>query len=196
VSEPWRSILAQVLGARERFDATLSRWPEGPTHERLADIQPRLWARVDSIVLAVRQAASLGGAGESWPRSTGPRAAELADSLRKVQAEHNSIPTDSVARRADLERAEEALASQLRACRERDAIGERLVERIRAAVVLLDQAITEMIAMAVSSALGSSALGSDLPAGFDDNLDEVADEIRLLAAALDQSGIPEGPQTP
>src|SRR5262249_35089065 len=42
VPEPWRQYVQQALGARQRFDQTLSQWSPGPLHDRLMLLQPRI----------------------------------------------------------------------------------------------------------------------------------------------------------
>ncbi len=195
VNEPWRSILAQTVAARDRFDAALASWPDGPTRERLAEIQPRLWARVDAIAAAVRQVTGLAGPGTGWPRQVGPRADELAASLREVQGELARQSPGASARRSELERMEESIAARLRGRRQSDATAARLLDRIQSAAGALDQATADLIAMAVSSGLSTDMEMGGIQAGIDDDFDAVSDEIRSLAAALGTAEAPDGGET-
>ena len=195
VNEPWRSVLAQTVGARDRFDAALASWPDGPTRERLVEIQPRLWARVDAIATAARQAAGLAGLGSAWPRHAGPGADELVASLRDVQGELARQSPGTSARRSELERMEESIAARLRERRQSDATAARLLERIQGAAGALDQATSDLIAMAVSSGLSTDMEAGGIQAGIDDDFDAVTDEIRSLAAALGTAEAPDGGET-
>ena len=195
VNEPWRSVLAQTVGARERFDSALASWPDGPTRERLVEIQPRLWARVDAIATAARQAAGLAGPGPGWPRQVGRGAEELVASLREVQSELARQAPGASPRRSELERMEESIAARLRARRQSDASAARLLERIRSAASALDQATADLIAMSVTSGLSTDMQACGVQAGIDDDFDGVSDEIRFLADALGTAEAPDGGET-
>ncbi len=181
--EPWRGFLTRLIDAGERFDSALGSWPDGPTRDRLSEISPRLHAQMDGIVPAIERAATLTSRSPGLPAAPGPTAAQLSASIRRLQADRARLAPNDAAALAALDRAEASAAASLRAAREAEAVSQRLVDAVRSAVELVEQAAGEVVALAVESSLGET-LSSQL-AG---NLDEVCDEIASLSTALESAG--------
>ena len=61
VSEPWRQYVRQALAARQRFDQAISGWPDGPLHDRLVLLQPRLDRATEEVWSVAQRGAALDG---------------------------------------------------------------------------------------------------------------------------------------
>ncbi len=183
--EPWRGFLTRLIDAGERFDSALEAWPDGPTRDRLSEISPRLHAQMDGIVPAIDRAVTLTSRSSGLPAATGPTAAQLSASLKRIQADRARLDASDATGLAALDRAEASAAASLRAAREAEAVSQRLVDAVRSAVELVERSAGEVVTLAVESSLGET-LSSPL-AG---NLDEVCDEIASLSTALESARPP------
>ncbi len=188
--EPWRGFLTRLTVAGERFDSALQAWPDGPTRDRLCEISPRFHAQMGGIIPAIKRAATLTSTTSGLPSASGPSAAQLSASIRRIQADRARLGSD-VAAVAELDRAEASAAASLRAARQAEALSQRLVDAIRSAVELVEQSAAEVVELAVESSLGDTV--SSQLAG---NLDQVCDEIASLSTALESGGPTTGPPTP
>lgn len=206
VPEPWRPLLRQAMAVQSRFDQAVAAWPDGPLHDHLAELQPRVWAQVDALGAAARQeAAAAGWTGAGVNR--GPAEAEqLSEELRRVQAERSRLPEAAAGRRRDLERREEVLAAELQARHRATRTAEEARDRLRAAVARLDLTVTGLLQTG-SPDSGSGVMGGPEPgtgpAGVTAALDGLSDEIASLQAALTETGgapgargAPPDPATP
>ncbi len=177
VPEPWRQLLKQALNAQSRFDQAIQDWPSGPIQERLADLQPRVWANVEDIGTIARRGAALSAWVSGIPASGRPTAAELGQQLRQTEAERQRLAGRSASRDASLARTEEAIAAQIRAVHNSSEAESVVLDRLRVVVARLDETVTSLL---VLGAGGGEAQADSATA----SLDEINDEITALLGGL------------
>lgn len=183
VPEPWRGLLRQALSAQSRFDRAVEALAPGPTRDRLAELQPRLWEEVRALGEMARQGAAAGGWG--GPATSPDReSGALSDELRRVQSERARMAGAGGDRDVELARREEALAAQVRAHRRAGAAAEAIQDRLRFALARLEQTVTDVATM--------EPTGGAMPA-----LNELTDGITSLHDALaETAGTPPEPAGP
>ena len=176
VGEPWRYFVRDALQARARFDETVRRARPGPLREHLADLGRRLG---DGVTECWR-IASQGNALESGLRQLDVHAvrAELA------QLEYDKQYVQGEAR-ASLERAEQALRSQLASAERIQRVAEDARNRLRVLNAQLDEAVARAVELSVQA--GDT---SDLrPLSAD--VDSLVTEMESLRQALDETRAPQ-----
>jgi hypothetical protein len=177
VPEPWRQLLHQADSAQSRFDNAVNDWPPGPIRERLSDLQPRLWSDVEDIGTIARRGAALSAWVSGVPATGRPSAEQLADQLRRTEAERQTLAGRSASRDASLARTEEAIAAQIRAVRNASEAQSLVLDRLRIVVARLDETVTSLLVLGAGG--GEAQAGS-----VTDSLDEINDEITALLHGL------------
>ena len=184
VPEPWRPLLQQVANSQQRFDQVVADWPPGPMKDRLRYLQPQVWSDVGALAAMARRGAVMSG----WtavPPVGRPSVESLSEELRRVAAERGARGSQA---NSDLDRREEALASQLRALRHSEQSAAELLDRMRSAAAQLEQTVTDLLA------LGGEAVGVNTVSG---SLEQLSEEVSALRSALaETSGTPPEPMTP
>jgi hypothetical protein len=171
VPEPWRQYVRQALGARQRFDQTLSQWPAGPLHDRLMLLQPRIGQATEEVWAVAQRGATLTGTVRGVPTgATQPSIVQLSAELKRVQAERQQ--TSAPDRQAALGRSEEAIAAQLRAARRSEEAQAEVLDQLRLLTARLDEAVTQV-----------AQLGLD-PLGGDGMLDQVTGSVDALGEEI------------
>jgi hypothetical protein len=184
VPEPWRQLLHQADSAQSRFDSAIKDWPPGPIQERLADLQPRLWADVTDIGTIARRGAALSAWNSGVPATGRPTARQLAEQLRQTEAERQRLAGRSASRDASLARTEEAIAAQIRAVNSASEAESMVLDRLRIVVARLDETVTSLL---VLGAGGGEAQADEVRASLDQINDEVTALLRGLAEATSTS---------
>lgn len=183
--EPWRPLLQQVADAQQRFDRVVADWPPGPMQDRLRALQPQVWSDVGALGAMARRGAAMTGWTGATTAAGRPSAEALSEELRQIGEQRKARGAQAG---ADLDRREEAVASQLRALRSSQQAADELFDRMRTAAARLEQTVTDLLA------LGGEAAGPDTVSA---SLGELSDEVSALRAALaETSGTPPEPMTP
>ncbi|MBV9659929.1 MAG: hypothetical protein JO337_02100 [Acidimicrobiales bacterium] len=191
VPEPWRQLLQQAGAAQLRFDQTVDDWPEGPIQERLIALRPRFYAEMDLVGAMARRGAALTGWTGAAGMSNRPSANALAGELLRAEAERARLGGRSPGREAQLARAEEAVAAQLRALRSSEDAAAVVHDRLRVAVARLDETITTVLV------LGAEVGSLGHVEGVVDALQDLNDEMTALHTGLSQAaGTPPDSFTP
>jgi hypothetical protein len=178
VPEPWRQYVRQALGARQRFDQTLSQWPPGPLHDRLTLLQPRIGQATEEAWAVAQRGAALTGIVRGVPTGGAQLSIlQLSAELRRVQAERQQ--TEASDRQAALARSEEAIAAQLRAARRSEAAQAEVLDQLRVLTARLDEAVTQVAELGLDQRVGEGAL--DQVAG---SVDALGEEISALHQGL------------
>lgn len=190
VPEPWRQLLQQAMSAQTRFDQAVAGWPPGPTRDRLAELQPRLYQEVEQLGAMARQgAAASAGPGGAGARSR-PSQDALSQELRQLQAQRARLGDIPAERVTELARREEAVAAQLRALYAARRAVDEIHDTLRLAVARLDQTVTELVTAEPSG----PPVGL---AGMASALDQLSDGVSSLRAALNETaGTPPDSGTP
>jgi hypothetical protein len=172
LSEPWRRYVTDALQARARFAEAVASAREGPTQDRLREIQTRVdtglqevWRiarrghdlvdarrRVDPVAIRREIAATEANAGQPW--ASGPTMQRTLESLQ--------------AQLATVERLERVIG---------DADS-----RLRLLNARLDEAAARTIELSVH-AHDVTELG-----GLGDDVDEMVDEMEALRQAIEETG--------
>ena len=190
VPEPWRQLLQQASDAQSRFDQAVAAWPPGPTRDRLATLQPRIYEEVARLGVTARQGAAAGGWNGAIYGAGRPSPESLGEELKRVQADRARLVDKAPGRDAELARREEAVAAQLRAARRAVQVSDELQDRLRRAVARLDETVSELMVVEASPATVE-------PVGVTSALDELRDGVTSLREALTEaSGAPPEPRTP
>jgi hypothetical protein len=186
VPEPWRQYVRQALGARQRFDQTLTTWTAGPLRDRLSELQPQLWRATEEVWAIAQRGAVLGGS-NPVPAASGaarPSIVQLSKDLRRTQAERQRAGASD--RQAALARSEEAIAAQLRAAHRTEAAKDEVLDRLRLLTAQLDEAVTQLLQLGLEQVSGGMAEGSaDRVAG---SVDALVEEIAALHEGLREAG--------
>jgi len=188
VPEPWRQYVRQALGARERFDQTITQWSAGPLRDRLAVLQPQLRRGAAEVFAVAKQGAILDGTA-TGARAGGagrPSIPQLSEELRKVQAEQRRAGPDAADRQASLARSEEAIATQLRAANRTQEAAAEVLDRLRVLTARLDEAVTQLLSLGLEQVSGSGeGRSADAVVG---SVDALVEEISALHQGLREAG--------
>jgi hypothetical protein len=182
VPEPWRQYVREAVGARQRFDQTVSQWPDGPLHDRLVLLQPRLRRATEEVWAVAQRGAALDGTVRGVPTgSARPSVAQLSAELQSIQAERQR--TSASERQAALARTEEAIAAQLRAAHRAEAVKAETLDRLRVLTAHLDEAVTQLLELGVNEAASEASV--EQVAG---SVDALVEEIAALDQGLREVG--------
>ena len=175
--EPWRHLVRDAVRARDRFAVAVDRVRPGPLHDRLAQVGLRVDQALTECWRIARQGDALEGALRQLD-SDGIRA-ELAE----IQADKAGAEGQA---RASLDRAEQAVRSQLASVQRIQRVAEDARSRLRVLNAQLDEAVAQAVEMSVSG-VDSSQLQ---PLSAD--VDSMVAELESLRQALEEtSGPPE-----
>ena len=189
VPEPWRSLVQEAVGSRERFDHIVSDWPPGPMKERLSSACGAVSNATEEVWRIARLGASLGPSG---PAATGDA---LSARLRALQESRGADritprggrPGPGSAPAAGTDAEEESLAAQLQAVRRRDAASQEVLDRVRMLVAQLTVAVADLAGLALGHPDPGDLRG---PAGAGSGpLDAIAAllvELERLRKAVDE----------
>jgi hypothetical protein len=122
-----------------------------------------------------------------------PSADQLAEQLRRTEAERQKLAGRSASRDASLARTEEALAAQIRAAHNASEAESVVLDRLRVVVARLEETVTSLL---VLGAGGGEAQADSVTASLDEINDEVTALLRGLAEATDTSNQAIGPVSP
>jgi hypothetical protein len=182
VPEPWRQYVRDALGARQRFDQTVSQWPPGPLRDRLVSLQPRLAQATEEVWAVAQRGAALDGSVRGVPTGTPrPTVAQLSAELEEVQSERQRTADEET--HASLARTEDAIAAQLRAARRSEVARAEVLDRLRLLTARLDEAVTELLQLGTDVSGGEAAV--DRVAG---SVDALVEEISALHQGLREVG--------
>lgn len=178
LSQPWRGFVEGAQQSRNRCAEAAERVRPGPLQQRLRDVTSRL----DQAVGECWRVAQQGHALEGALRQLAPDSvrAELAE----VQAEQAGAEGAS---RASLDRAEEAVRSQLATAERLERVARDTRSRLRALDAQLDEAVAQAVELSVSS--GDSTQLSPLAA----DVESVVGELESLRQALAETNAPTEP---
>lgn len=174
VAEPWRHFVHDALRARDRFARAVERARPGPLRDRLADVGRQLDQAVTECWRIARQGDALDGA--LGQLDAGAIRAELEE-LRRERAGASDRS------RASLDRAEEAVRSQMASVERLERVAGDARSRLRVLNAQLDEAVAQAVELSVSA--DSSQL---TPLSAD--VDTVVSELESLRQALEETSGP------
>lgn len=174
--EPWRDLVREAVNAGRRFEVATAGLPEGPIRERVTAMEPVVAGQVKTVWDSARRGALLTGGYP--PGARREPAGNLSARIESLQAERASLGEGSDRRRVELDRAEEALASQLREAKRAEATAAWLQDGLRSSIARLEAAVTSLAELASQPAGGEEvdALGT--------SIESVGDELSALQASL------------
>lgn len=179
--EPWRGLVRDAVNAGRRFEVATAALPAGPLRDHVTALEPAVAKEVRSVWDSARRGAALTG---GFPPGARPEpAASLSERLLSIQEERAALEagaggTRPTGRLAELDRAEQAVASQLRQSKHSESVARWLEDGLRSAITRLEAAVTSL------AELGLRPLD---PTGGDQlgvSLDSVAEELSALQAGL------------
>jgi hypothetical protein len=167
VAEPWRSLVRDALGARQRFDQILAQWPSGPLHDRLVGASPAIHGATNEVWRVAKLGSSMAA-----PDMYAPE--ELSRRMRALQRRPSSVDPAS----AGFDE-EAALAQQLQAIRRRQETTTQVEVQVRRLVTQLNVAVTDLAGLALGADAGRSAF---------ETIDQLASELQSLHQAIGEIG--------
>ena len=186
--EPWRGLVQQAVDAGKRFDLAVEAWPAGPLRDRLVSLEPAVDAQVRGVWVTARQGATISGGFP--PGMKHPAVEDLSAELEAVQLERSDLPASDRARREELDRAEQALASQVQAARRAKSTSDAVEGRLRVLVARLDDAVTSVVALTAAPG------GAGDVEGAVGTVEGLAQEIAALQASFGEAAQLPGPAGP
>jgi hypothetical protein len=175
-----------AVNAGRRFEVATATLPAGPLRDHVATLEPAVAQQVRAVWDSARRGAALTG---GLPPGSRPESvSSLSDRLRSLQEERSALGGSPGERPAELDRAEAAVASQLREAKRAEAVAAWLQDGLRAAITRLDSAVTSLAELGAqpSDAAGGVELGL--------SLDSVGEELSALQAGLREVGAPLPPE--
>lgn len=176
--EPWRSLVGSAVDAGRRFHGAVEAWPPGPLRDRLDSMARTVDTQMRSFWDTARQGAAVTG---GYP--TGTRATPLQDlSLRlaAIHDERSSLPEGRAGRAEELDRAEEAVAAQLRAAKRSASAAAASEDALHAILAKLEDAVSAV------AELGPASRGIADVDGIGTSIESLAGELSALSAGLKQ----------
>ncbi|HVA74681.1 MAG TPA: hypothetical protein VNF71_08965 [Acidimicrobiales bacterium] len=176
--EPWRGLVRDAVNAGRRFEVATASLPAGPIRDRVAAMEPAVAKQVRAVWDSARRGAVLSG---GYPPGTRREpASSLSERMQALQDERVSLGSGTAGRRAELDRAEDALASQLREVKRADAAAAWLQDGLRSSIARLEAAVTSLAELASQPAGGGDVdtLGT--------SIESVTDELSALQAGLSE----------
>lgn len=179
--EPWRGLVRDAVNAGRRFEVTTASLQAGPLRDRVTAMEPAVAKQVTDVWDAARRGAALTG---GYPPGTQREpASSLSRRLQALQEERASLGAVSGARVAEIDRAEGALAAQLREAKRSEATSAWLQDGLRSSIAGLDGAVTSLAELA-SRPAGEPDDGDFETLGK--SIDSVRDELAALQAGLSE----------
>lgn len=172
LGEPWRHLVLDAQKARSRFDKVVDQARPGPLRERLAELGRRLDQAVDECWRIARQGNALqAGLGQLDAPSVTAELDQVRNDRRAAQG----------AAGAGLERAEQALRSQLSSYERIAAVSENARTRLR----VLNAQLDEAVARALELALGANDVNDLSPLSAD--VESLVGELEALRQAVEET---------
>lgn len=167
LGEPWRTLLADVQAARNRFADALDGVRPGPLRDRLEDLGARL-------EVAIAEAGRIARAGDLLSRGRGRID---VDAVRRDLADTERLPRDD--RTQQIVR---SLRSQLEAAERLDRTIADTHGRLRLLDARIDETVTRTVELSVTQVEGGD-LG-----GLDREVDAIVGEMESLRQAVEETG--------
>lgn len=173
LSEPWRSLLGEVIDAGRRFDRALASVQAGPLKERLGTIGERLKT-------GVAEAGRIAHAGQQL-------------SAGRAQIDTNRIEAElAVASSGDRtprsEQTISAIKAQLASAERLDATIAETFDKLRLLDARIDETVTRTIELSVSQ-----SDGDDL-AGLGPEVEAIVNDLEALRQAVEETNNPVVPR--
>ena len=175
VGEPWRRFVRDALEARARFERTVRRTRPGPLRDRLDALGRRLDQGVNESWRIACQGDALDSALDQLDVRT------IQAELAEVQAERRRATGEA---RASLDRAEQAVRSQLSSAQRIAQVSSDARNRLRVLNAQLDEAVAR--ALELSLRAGDTSELSPLSA----DVDSLVSELESLRQALEETTTP------
>lgn len=172
LNEPWRHYVTDALQARTRFAESVASAREGPTQDRLREIQSRVDTGVEEVWRIARRGHDLVDA----RRRVDP------DSIRRDIASTEASARQPGASDSTTQRTLESLHAQLATVDRLDRVIGDADSRLRLLNARLDEAAARTIELSVR-AHDVSELG-----GLGADVDEMVDEMEALRLAIEETG--------
>ena len=167
LGEPWRTLLADVQAARNRFADALDGVRPGPLRDRLEDLGARL-------EVAIAEAGRIARAGDLLSRGRGRID---VDAVRRDLADTERLPRDD--RTQQIVR---SLRSQLEAAERLERTIADTHGRLRLLDARIDETVTRTVELSVTQVEGGD-LG-----GLDREVDAIVGEMESLRQAVEETG--------
>lgn len=180
VQEPWRRFVGDALESRRRFDDAVKAMPNGPLHDRLAEIGGRLDDGVDEIWRIAQQGHTLVGARQRVDVPGARR--ELAQIERQAASPQ--------AQGSRLAQTAAALQAQIATAERMERVIADAVDRLRLLDARLDEAVTRAIELSTGAAVDQH------PGSVGGDVDGIVTEMEALRLALDEVEVAGGQGQP
>jgi hypothetical protein len=174
LAEPWRRFVQEALQARTRFAEAVTRAPDGPLRDHLAEIAARIETGVDECWLVARRGQTLVEA---------RRGIDVTDVDRQL-ARLTGGEVDAAGPARD--RVIEALRAQRATADRLDGVIDQARSELRLLDARLDEAVARSLELSASASAdaGVEGLGADV--------DAVVTEMEALRQALDETAAVAG----
>jgi hypothetical protein len=174
--DPWRRFVQEALQARARFGEAVSRAPDGPLRDRLAEIAERMDTGVRECWLIAKRGQALVEA------RRGIDVAGLDRKLAAGRAADGGTPSPARATELQALEAQRASASRL----------DEVIERTRTELQVLDARLDEAVAKTLELSAQASA-DAGTAAGLDGDVDALVTEMEALRQALEETTAASAP---
>lgn len=174
LNDPWRSRVQEALSAQQHFDETVRRMQAGPLRERLASVGDRLADGVQECWRIACQGNNLLMA--YWQLDV----KSIQMDLTQLQAERKASTGDTD-HAASLDRAIEAVKSQLVSAERIRSVAEDASDRLR----VLDAQLDEAVARAVELSVKADDVSDISPLTSD--VDSLVGELESLRQGLEET---------
>lgn len=174
VQDPWRTMVQEALSARQRFDSTVARMRPGPLRERLGSVGDRIADGVQECWRIACQGNNLQTA--YWQLDVKSIQMDLA----QLQGERKAAHGDND-HTASLDRAIEAVKSQLVSAERIRSVAEDASDRLR----VLDAQLDEAVARAVELSVQADDVGDISP--LTNDVDSLVGELESLRQGLEET---------
>ncbi len=172
LAEPWRRYVSDALQARARFAESVDGAREGPTRDRLREIQSRVDTGLQEVWRIARRGHDLVDA----------RQRVDPDAIRRDITAHESSAAPPGAPDSTRQRTLDSLLAQLATVERLDRVIGDADSRLRLLNARLDEAAARTIELSVQ-AQDVTDLG-----GLGDDVDQMVDEMEALRLAIEETG--------
>ena len=174
LQDPWRRYVKEALDAQKRFDTAVRDAPEGPMHERLAEIAARIDDGLDDCWRIARQGHTMSKAHRRLD------ADEAARDLAEITSSSTSPPAEGTA----LAETIEALKAQVSAAQRMEKTINEAQDKLRLIDARLDEAAARAIELSVNEG-DASALTT-----LSNDVDGLVGDLEALRQGMEETARP------
>jgi hypothetical protein len=175
LTDPWRSIMSEILDAARRFDRAVAGIRPGPLRDRIAELGDRLGTAVDEAWKTAQAGQALTDARAQI--DGGRIVAELA-------ATRNALPTERSAQTIA------AIEAQLAAAERMDRTIADAYDRLRLLDARIDETVTRTVELSVTQT------DADSLEGLGNEVDSIVGDMEALRQAVEETRAAGGAHLP